>query len=988
MKKELIEQMFENKFYQDLSVLTVNTAKLRNYYIPFSTYEAALKESDRQESDRLTLLDGEWDFEFFESIHELPVAFSEIPQVPLKDEITVPSCIQNHGYDSHQYVNVRFPIPYNPPFTPYENPCGIYRREIELTKAEDATYYLNFEGVDSNIYLWVNEHFVGYDQVTHSNSEFDVGPYLKEGKNEITVLVMKWCAGTYFEDQDKFRTTGITRSVYLVERPKEGIWDYKIQTPIDTLEKTGELIFTTDYANEISYTLLGPNGEKMMNGSFNKELQLEVKDCQYWSAEYPALYTLILECNGEFIKEKVGFREFSIQKGVFKVNDQPVKLYGVNHHDSRPDLGPSMLKEDYRQDMLLMKQLNMNSIRTAHYPKSAEFYELADELGFYIISEADVESHGVMGLFGESADYNLMARDPKFGEVIEDRIIRSVIPFINRPSIFMWSMQNESGYGVNYEVAQATVRQLDPTRLIHNEREAGPDAYRESDFSNLDVVSRMYSAFHDVVNYCEGAEEKPYLLCEYAHAMGNGPGDLLDYFRLMEKYPKFMGGFVWEWADHAMYYINEKGDRVLGYGGDFGETLHDGNFCADGLLPNDRQLTSNAIEYRNIHTPLQLKNASRTNVTLKNIQSFTWGKAYRAELLLEINGEVTQTVVLDVDDLAPLHEKDFAITFEETNEEAYLSVRLQVFDHNNHLLGQQQKMIQEGIPFEIIREKNQGIQMQEAFPYLAISGQAFNYAIDLRTGSFTQLERGGEEQLVAPSFNHIWRAPTDNDRTIVAQWYRVGYDQAKWNLNTYETKIDENEATITATYHVGKPSIQNLLTVQLTLTIDANGTIDYDFIVEKGLNLPDLPRFGVVFPLKKSFDQATYLGYGPYDSYSDKHSASYFGLHKQKASEMFENYFKPQENGNHWRTVFAEIHDGNTCRVTSSEKFDFSLLPYSAQEMTAAKHDYELPTSQAQYLSIDYKHNGIGSASCGPYLVERYRFSDKAFTWNFTLDWK
>lgn len=981
--------MFQNKFYQDLTVLSVNTAPLRNYYVPFATKEEAIVAENRQASSRFLLLDGQWDFEFYSSIHDIPVEFSEIPQLPLNKEIPVPSCIQNHGYDAHQYVNVSFPIPYDPPYTPYDNPCGIYRRSFDLEEIENQAYYLNFEGVDSNIYLWVNDQFVGYDQVTHSNSEFDVSDFIQVGKNEITVLVMKWCVGTYFEDQDKFRTTGITRSVYLLQREKDGLWDYKIETPIITSEKLGLLNFTTSYTGELGYTLLAPNGEVLQQGTSTGDFSLTVSECTYWSAEVPNLYTLILEAEGEYIREKVGFREFTIKNRVLYLNDQPIKLYGVNHHDSHPDLGPSMLKEDYRAEMEKMKGLNMNGIRTAHYPKSPEFYELADEMGFYVISEADIESHGVVNLYGESADYNLMARDETFGHVIEDRIIRSVIPFQNRPSIFMWSMQNESGYGVNYEKAQEKVRALDATRLIHNERAAEPDLFRENDFSNLDVISRMYSPFEDIVRYCEGHIDKPFIQCEYAHAMGNGPGDLADYFSLMEKYPSFIGGFVWEWADHAMYYENEAGNRVLGYGGDFGERLHDSNFCVDGLIFPDRRLTSSAIEYRNIHSPIQLKKVDKNRITLRNIQSFLTGGIFSTDLTIHVNGKKAQEILLDLSQLKPLSELEVSFTWPVVTDFDYVTVDLVLTNQLGEEVARQQKMIQEGAPrrldSEILEGTSSILAVEKHQGTYQLSNENFTYTFDSRTGTFSQLIVQGEELLVAPSQIHLWRAPIDNDRNIAGNWRQAGYETARWNVISFEVMEEENAVILQGHYRLGQPKTQNILRMDLRVRVQSTGEIEYNFEVIKGNNLPDLPRFGVVFPLSKSFEQAKYLGYGPYDSYIDKHYASHFGCHDQNISEMFEDYLKPQENGNHWKTVKAEIVGIKTCQIDSHKPFNFSFIPYSAYELTNAPHSYDLPESSGHYLTIDYKQNGIGSYSCGPYLKEKYRFDDQAFNWAFRL---
>lgn len=989
--------MFKYPYYKQLETISVHKEPERNYYVPYQSLEEALTSKKRDESQRFMLLDGQWQFAYYESIHHVPSRFFEQPLLDNSSSyIQVPGTFQNQGYDQHQYVNVSYPIPYDPPYTPYDNPCGIYQREFSLEKQGDQSYYLNFEGVDSNLHVFINGQFVGYDQVTHSPSEFNVTPYLVTGVNRLTVLVMKWCDGTYFEDQDKFRTTGIIRSVYLLTRPQKHLWEYQITPKIDLENKIAQLEVTTkNWLESVSYYLYNPNHQLMAQGVFQKDTQITVENASLWSAETPTLYTLVLETNGEYFKEAIGFRQVEVVGREIYLNGQPITFLGVNHHDTHPDTGSVMTEEMYRMDMLKMKQLNMNAIRTAHYPKPPIFYELADELGFYIVSEADLECHGVVNLYGDLAQYNLMANDSRFEQAMIDRIYRSVKWFINRSSILIWSMGNESGYGKNFEKAQHLIKQLDPSRLIHNERAAEPVSYQANDFSNLDVISRMYPSFNEVTHFCESPQyTKPFMLCEYSHAMGNGPGDLKTYFDLMERYPAFVGGFVWEWADHSMKCVNETGDSYLGYGGDFGETLHDGNFCVDGLTTPYRQWTSKMEEYRNIHLPIQLKelNVNTGECWLKNINSFLVGENYQVVYSWHKNGKKVETGSLDVSHIAPRTKKSVQVKVPTITKQDTLTFEIGVYKKaTGEYLGTQQKIIQEVVehpwknelshlasyPLDYVVKDNQ---------FIIIEGKDFMYRFNQQTGLMDQVQVQGEKLLAEPSYLHIWRAPTDNDRNIRKDWQGAGYDQASLNLIDCHIKKTDQGIILTGIYHLGAPGIQRILGIELQMTIDGTGQIAYQFKVKKTENLPDLPRFGIVLPLVNQFNEANYFGFGPFASYEDKHYASQLGEYRQEIAELEERYLYPQENGNRWHTHWVEvIGDSHQIRCTSPRWFNFSLQKYSAKMLTQAKHLDELQDLGIRYLHLDMKQNGIGSNSCGPYVAEASCFSEESFIFEGSL---
>ena len=658
-----------NEYHENLSIHHVNMMQRRSYYIPFIDATEAINIKDRTNQFNFFSLNGKWDFNYFPSL-QLIKDFNHINEINLSDSIDIPSVWQMKGYDYNQYTNVKYPIPYNPPFVPTDNPCAIYKKEFDFNiDSEKQDYHINFEGVDSCFYFWINDKFVGYSQISHSISEFDISNYLVNGKNTITVLVLKWCDGTYFEDQDKFRMSGIFRDVYILTRSKSRINDFKLTTSVNVLSNEGvinlEILETVGNPN-ISYTLLEPNNTVISSGNIiENNLQINISNAQLWDAENPNLYTLLLQTETEVIKEKVGLREIKIENSILKINDVPIKIKGVNHHDSDPFKGYAITYDDLIIDLKLMKENNINSIRTSHYPKAPIFYELCDEYGFYVMSEADIETHGVVELYGLGYldNYNMIADDVIYKESIIDRIDSSIVPFKNKSCIFMWSLGNESGYGINFETGAKYAKDLDSSRPIHYEAAHYANKQRTNDFSNLDVISRMYPSVEEIKAYFEKGIDKPFVLCEYAHAMGNSPGDLTKYDELIQKHDEFIGGYVWEWCDHALFMKNCKnGKKAYGYGGDFGERNHDGNFCMDGLVYPDRTPHTGLLEYKNINRPIRALSFDEANnkVKLRNMLDFkNINEFLNVTYKIHANGELISSQHLVIDSLKPKEEKWF-----------------------------------------------------------------------------------------------------------------------------------------------------------------------------------------------------------------------------------------------------------------------------------------------------------------------------------------
>ena len=610
--------MMISRYYEDLSILHDNTMPMRSYYIPASQKMNTLIEH-REDSDRFQLLNGVWKFQYYKSVYDLKEAFYRTSfNTKDFDDITVPGVWQIAGYDSPQYTNIRYPFPFDPPYLPQDIPCGAYVRKFTYHENIDAPrIYLNFEGVDSCFFVWLNGKYTGYSQVPHATAEFDVTEFLEEGENTIAVLVLKWCDGSYLEDQDKFRMNGIFRDVYLLKRPERAIWDYHITTQIKENTAKIKLNVTFDFSIPVSVTIEDQARAVVATGTISDDGSIEfmIPNPTLWNTEHPYLYTLTLQSSYETIVDYIALRTIEIRDKVIYFNGQKIKFRGVNRHDSDPETGFTVSVPQIKQDLSLMKQHNFNSIRSSHYPNAPYFYQMCDLYGFMVIEEADIEAHGPYMLYRkEDTDYNRFKRwnekiadDPIWEESILDRVQHMVQRDKNRFCIVMWSMGNESAYGCNFEKALRWTKKFDPYRLTQYESARYRNYDVTYDYSNLDLYSRMYPAMNEIEEYLEEDGSKPFLLVEYCHAMGNGPGDLEDYFQLIQKDDRMCGGFVWEWCDHAIAHgKTESGKTIYYYGGDHDEELHDGNFCMDGLVFPDRTPHTGILEYKNVYRPVRV----------------------------------------------------------------------------------------------------------------------------------------------------------------------------------------------------------------------------------------------------------------------------------------------------------------------------------------------------------------------------------------------
>lgn len=1006
--------MIVPRYYEDLKILHENTLPARAYYIPASKKMDGLMEH-REASDRMQLLNGNWKFKYFESIYDVRDAFYETDyDLQGFDEIPVPGLWQMAGYDTHQYTNIRYPFPFDPPYVPQDIPCGAYVHRFDYHKDLDAPKaYLNFEGVDSCYYLWLNGEYVGYDQVSHATGEFDITEYLREGENTLAALVLKWCDGSYLEDQDKFRMSGIFRDVYILKRPEKAVRDYTIKTRID--DHAAKVCFAIDYFEkaEATITIETADGEEIARGNVadDGKLELEIARPMLWNTENPYLYTLVIETEQETILDYLALRRLEIKDKVIYFNGQKIKFRGVNRHDSDPETGFAISVDQLKTDMKLMKEHNFNAIRSSHYPNAPYFYQMCDKYGFMVIDEADLEAHGPFMLYRkEDTDLERFSRwnerladDPAWEESILDRLQRMVIRDKNRFCIVMWSMGNESAYGCNFEKALAWTKSYDPYRITQYESARYRNYKENYNYDNLDIYSRMYPSLDEIREYLKKDASKPFLLVEYCHCMGNGPGDFEDYFQMIQANDLMCGGFVWEWCDHAIAHgKREDGRTAYSYGGDHGEAVHDGNFCMDGLVYPDRRPHTGLLEYKNVHRPARLVSYDQESgaLTLHNYMDFDDLKDY-----VEITYEVTQ-------DGLTIQKGELEAFSVQPHTDATTNLKIAVKESGKiylklmYHLKKQLPLLEKGILLgfdEVLLENQDGrnaravkwmedkeeeaeIQVQERDTEFVLKGKDFVYTISKRTGLFEQISFAGREYLNHPMELNIWRAPTDNDMYIKSEWKKAHYDEAYTRAYKVSALQNQYGVFVMADASVLAATVQKILDVKISWKISRDGKIATLIDAAKDPEFPVLPRFGVRMFLHDKIREAVYFGMGPQESYVDKHRGSYHGLFRSKIADLHEDYIYPQENGSHYDCDFVEVSAGNFGLAVASDKgFSFNASKYSQEILEKATHNYELRAADSTLLCLDYAMNGIGSNSCGPQVLEAYQFNETEFKFEFEM---
>ncbi len=980
-------------YHENPEQLHIGTLPPHCYFIPFDKSQNPF--DIREASACFELLNGDWDFRYYESIIDMDDDFISVKS---DKKIPVPSNWQLHGYDKPQYTNVCYPITYDPPYVPDDIPVGVYSRSYYHTP-DGRRKILTFEGVDSCLYLYINNEFAGYSQVSHMTAEFDITNFLHEGENNITAAVLKWCDGTYLEDQDKFRLSGIFRDVYVLSRPQKRLENYRIKTILGD-HNSADLELTI-YGIDAEITLTDTDNNTIFKGTAidGELLTIPVDDVKLWSAEKPYLYKLTLVTENEIVGEKIGFRNICIENGVVKINGKAVKFRGVNRHDSYPDTGYYASVEQMRSDLVLMKQHNINGIRTSHYPNAPVFYQLCDVYGFYVIDEADLEMHGCVEVYNDfkwswENGYNgiaLLASDERFRKAILDRSELMIKRDVNRPCIIFWSLGNESGFGTNLRAAAELIKEFDDTRLVHYE-----SVHKLDDTSDaiLDVVSRMYPSPEDMLKFLEDETEKrPFILCEYCHAMGNGPGDLEDYHNIFCSNERFCGGFIWEWCDHG-FSLGKSPDGMeqFGYGGDFNERHHDGNFCMDGLVYPDRRVHTGLLEAKQVYRPVRIeKGNTADSFVIKNLLCFeNAGDILDGRYEITYDGGVYAAGRFDFS-VAPMGKTVVTIpeAAEHRNQTAYIRFIFTMKQDTSWCRKGHEVCFDQLMLNEITAHREDAhcgnVTYTEDPLFVKILANETEYLFNRRTASFDSIKHGNTEILDKPMQFNFFRAPTDND-VMKSDWYRAHLND--YIVKVYSTEVCscENGIAIKVKQSFGWSRYQPFVYADVVYTIRCGSGLHIKCEIETTNKITFLPRFGLRLFVPKRFDMIDYFGYGPYESYVDKHRASYIGNFNSPISAMHEDYIRPQENSSHCGCTHMTITDGTVrMRFEAGSVFSFNASEYTQEELSEKRHNFELKRCKSNVICIDYKMAGVGSNSCGPALAEQYRIALPKLTAEFKI---
>ncbi len=934
--------------YEDPRVTSENRCPPRSAYIPGGVSE-------------FISLNGTWNFAWFERDIDVP------ERIDRWDKIPVPSCWQLEGYDSPNYSNVNYPYPCDPPYVPDDNPCGVYEREFTISRKWGRVYFI-LEGVSSCAFVTVNGQYIGFTQGSRLQAEFDITGAVREGTNTLRVKVLKWCCGSYLEDQDCFRYNGIFRDCYLLQRPEGHIGDVEL-IPND-------VSLNIRLKGEAGLRVLA--GERVLfEGEIHDRFSFAPEDPILWNAEKPFLYTVELKRLGEVIVLRAGLRKIEISdRYELLINGVPVKLHGVNHHDTSARRGWCQTREELRRDLELMKELNINCVRTSHYPPAPGFIQMCDELGFYVVCETDIETHGFANrLSWHEPRYDVETSDWPCtqelwrGEFVE-RMKRMVEMYKNSPSVIMWSTGNESGHGANHVAMIRWTKNRDGSRLIHAE-----DACRKGEFRNTDVYSRMYPSLEETEGFARCDDiDRPVFLCEYSHAMGNGPGDVWDYNELFDRYPKLIGGCIWEWADHVVTV-----DGVQRYGGDFpGELTHDGNFCCDGLVFADRSLKAGSLEAKAAYQPIRTAYAGGV-LRVHNRLDFTNLNEYTFRYRIETDGEgdAWREMTLDI---PPHGDGEIPIVYAPAQCRYGVTLTCELIKD-----GRVRASTQHQLPADRQKsEAGESAVLREEGQEIVAEGPGFRYVFSRHYGVFTGIQVDGQEQLAGRPRLTAFRAPTDNDRNIRGRWEHLD-DWHGENLDKSFTKV--YDCRLAGDAIVLRGSLAGVartptLRFDLRVTVSAAGVIAVTLDAAARKDAFWLPRLGYEFTLPASAGSFTYYGVGPAESYRDMRHAGSLGLYESDVDREYVPYVRPQEHGNHTGARMLRI--GKLLFLTDTE-FEFNVSRYSTAALTAAEHTDELRADGLTHLRVDYKVSGIGSNSCGPDLEEKYRLSEKELRFAFTV---
>lgn len=1014
------------KLHLDSQVVAENRLPARSEFYRYHTKEEAVH-FNKQESIGFHSLNGQWQFNYQSRPEKQPEDFleTELTNSENWSAITVPGHWQLQGYGKPIYTNFQYPFPARPPAIPDENPTGYYRRTFELG-ADDTRKVLKFAGVDSAFYVWLNGQYVGYGTGSRLASEFDVTEFAQVGLNTLCVKVVQWSVMSYVEDQDMWWLSGIFRGVSLLEEPLVRLEDLFVRTDLDGSYQDGALQVDLNWSGStvgysVNYQLLDARQQVVLNqtneldGSETK-VSLSVKQPAKWTAETPILYTLLVSLVKDnqvvqVIPQRVGFRTVELLDGLIKVNGRKIIFKGVNRHEFHPKTGRAVRYDTMKQDVLMMKAHNINAVRTAHYPTAPEFYDLCDEYGLYVIDEADLETHG-MEIIGQ---WDYLSNQSEWQKTYLDRMERMVERDKNHPSIVIWSLGNESGFGNNHLLMAEWTRKRDQTRLLHYEGEtrallAASDNQPTSLNQGADMFSTMYTAI-DVMAQLGARSDlgQPHILCEYAHAMGNGPGALKDYQELFYTYPRLQGGFIWEWLDHGLAQETETGEAYYAYGGDFGESPHDGNFVIDGLVRPDRTPSPALSELKKVFEPVEVRfnQEDLSKVSIRNRYDFINLSHLKATLEVSLNGdrlEVSELIVprIEAGEVAEIELKDYLETYQDLSGELVISLsfweKQPTIGRAEAPLAWQQQVIRKFEPKE--SRKGNDCLLEKAVTLagdsLRFSANNSEIVFDLLTGKLATWTVSGKELLVGQPRINFWRALTDNDSlgsesegVVIAknQWLKYGVNLMVEQIKEVRYELKEEVLVLTTTSFVGAKTLDwgfNLETIyQVTLLGDIELAIKGQRV---GQGPETLPKIGWQSQLNADLQQVNWYGLGPSETYSDSRQAGYLANWQQSVSELYVTYVVPQETGNHLETRLLQLRDEQGIGLEiSGELFNFSVNQYGTQQLDSARHTFDLKKQEWLELNLDYQVYGLGSASCGPGVLPEYQLLNQDFAYQLTL---
>ncbi len=1014
-------------------ITQINSLSPHAWFIPFADPHKPIPEFP-EDSDRLMCLNGKWDFQFYLSPGDVPNPLLETSANPDEThQIDVPGCWELSGFDRPQYLNFTYPFPVDPPFVPNENPTGVYQRSIQIPKDwVENDIILTFLGVSSAFEVYLNGQFVGASKGSHLTNEFQLTPYLsKEESNLLTVIVFKWCDGAYLEDQDMWRLHGIFRDVYLTARPFEHLQDVQIHADFDTDTGYGSLGISFQINNHailpLNISLHDSSGSHLLSQKIlSDEVVIEtLPNVSPWTAETPNLYQLMIKTldsegkTNEVVGFNIGFRSIRIADQQLQVNGQPITIKGVNRHEFDPDTGWRISKERMESDAAMMKRYNINAVRTSHYINHPYWYALCDRYGLYVIDEADLETHG----FTLTGDWSELSDSPEWTDAYLDRAKRMVERDKNHPCILMWSLGNESGYGENHKKMATWIREKDPTRPIHYEG-AG-------DAQEVDIVSVMYPTIKALKNAGVNKmdDPRPYFMCEYAHAMGNSPGSLREYWQTIYQYPRLIGGCVWDWVDQGLRKVLPDGAFTFLYGGDFGDVPNDGNFCINGLVNPDREPHPGLYELQYWLQPVVISdvNWEEKRLTLHNRYNFVDLSHLYAEYAIKVEGSILANGILELPDVSPGTSVDIDLPFDVSgvspgiqinltldmpvvkpgaknnpnlsekntaflkNKEVWLEILFKLkqdtlWAERGLVVSRVQKLLQKG--GHTISKKSHSTSTNYSVVEilttnnLEISDDRQKFVLNKQTGWIDSWQVTGHDIFIAPLTLNIWRAPTDNDIHVAQEWIIDGLDRTRARQNMINIQHSES----------GFPKIL----VKGNLAADGHKPhseyeIIYAFLPDGNLQIhlkftphhlqTRLPRLGFKTRLNHSFSHVSWYGRGPHESYADRKDSAFIDLYQAKIADLFHSYINPQENGNHIDVRWVQFYGEEAPRITVKglPYLNFSLHYCSLDNLTQARHTDEILWEEVPYLYLDFTQTGLGSNACGPDTLIKYQLTPKQY---------